>query len=300
MAALFAAALFVASGATRAFAQDLPEPLGRVSDFADVIPADTEAGLEDALRLAEEETTVEIAIVIVRDLGGRDINDYAVRLFEKWGIGQRGEDNGLLFITAIAEREVWIEVGYGLEPYITDGRAGRILDEEVLPGFSEDNFALGIVNGAYALRLALDETGYKPGLPRPAPSAGSRFAELVDKWAWLVVVTGILSVYAFTFMARTKSVWFGGAWGAGVGGLAGWLLGGWPFMLAGIGIAGVSGLFLDALLSNGYRQQKSSGKSTGWLGSGGGFRGSTGGFGRSGGGGFGGGRSGGGGAGRKF
>ena len=295
VAAAVGAAILAASALALprlALAQEFPEPRGYVSDFAEVIPPDVESPLEDALRLAEQETTVEIAVVTVKDLGGLDINTYAVKLFERWGVGQKGKDNGLLFITAIAERKVWIEVGYGLEGYITDSRAGRILDQEVLPDFKQDNFALGITRGARALRVALDETGYTTGQPAPAdegfnPEDLGIFQPLADK-LWLVIIIGFASIYAAAYMARTKSFWFGGLWGAGVGSVTGWV------------IAGFGGLILDFILSNAYRYSSSTGRSTTWTGSRGGFGGGIGGM-RSGGfGGFGGGRSGGGGAGRGF
>jgi uncharacterized protein len=297
--ALTLAAALLAAQPIRA--QDYPDPVGYVNDFANVIDSDIEAGLEDALRLAEEETTVEIAVVTVPDLGGLDINTYAVELFEEWGIGQRGEDNGVLFITAIAERETRIEVGYGLEPYITDGRAGRILDDSVRPAFREDNFSLGILDGVTAIRIALDETGYTEGA-RPPQESGidlGIFQPLADR-LWLVIVLGLLSLYVVTYMARTRSVWLGGVWGAGVGGLVGWIIAGWAGLAVGIAGIGFGGLVLDAILSTAYRYQSSSGRSTSWGRTWGGFGGAGGGF-RSGGfGGFGGGRSGGGGARRGF
>jgi uncharacterized protein len=300
--ALFAGLVALAP-AKGAHAQDLPEPRGYVSDFAGVLPADTKGALEEALRLAEQETTVQIAVVTVKDLGGDDINGYAVRLFEKWGIGKKGSDNGLLLITAIAERKVRIEVGYGLEGYITDSRAGRILDESVLPDFREDHFALGIVKGAEALRRALDETGYTSGA-EPSRDGGVTdlgiSQPLADK-IWLIILLGVFSLYAIGLMSRTRSIWFGSVWGAGVGGLTGWLAWGWPGLaIGGVGLAG-GGLMLDAMLSSAYRYNVSKGRSTKWHRTWGGFGGSVGGM-RSGGGfgGFGGGRSGGGGAKRGF
>ncbi len=301
VAAALLLALLLISVSAPAQAQDFPKPTGYVGDFADVFDAGTESQLEESLRLVDEETTVELAIVTVPDLGGTDIQDYAVRLFEAWGIGKKGEDNGVLLILALAERRVQIEVGYGLEPYITDSQAGRILDAEVVPDLAAGNYSQGLLNGAYAIRLQIQESGYEPGQPRPATGPDLGFLKpLADIPLWLVITLGLLSLYAVTYMARTRSVWLGGVWGAGVGGVLGWVIGGWAGL--GIGLAGlaVGGLFLDAILSSAYRYQSSSGRSTSWGRSWGGFGGAGGGM-RSGGfGGFGGGRSGGGGAGRGF
>ncbi len=297
-ALLLAAALLIAKPAR---AQDYPDPVGYLNDFAGVFDSASAAQFENALRLTEEETTVELAVVTVTDLQGVDINTYAVELFEKWKIGQGGQDNGILFITAIAEREVRIEVGYGLEPYITDARAGRILDDSVIPDFSVDDFALGIIKGAEALRIALDETGYTAGAPPPEPESTSGFLQSLIDNTWPLVVFGGGLIYVIAYLARSKSIWLGGIGGAAAGAIGGWFLGGWVGLLIGLFGLGIGGLILDAILSASYRFNSSSGRSTSWGSTRGGFGGASGGF-RTGGGfgGFGGGRSGGGGAGRKF
>lgn len=302
VSALAVLALVVAVWTTTApgaaLAQDLPKPVGYVNDFAGVIPDEVRSSLEDALRQTEQETSVEAVLVTVPDLGGSTIEEYAVRLFEEWQIGKKGEDNGVLLILAVEERKVRIEVGYGLEPYITDGRAGRILDESVIPDLRQDNFALGLARGALAIRTALDESGYTSGEP-PRAEAGA--LDGISNWLWLIVVAGGFSVYLFSYMARTRSIWLGGIWGAGAGAAAGWILAPWLGILVGIAGGAVLGLALDAILSSAYRNQSSAGRPTGWTHTWGGFSGAGRGPGTGGGfGGFGGGRSGGGGASRGF
>jgi len=284
-----------------------PKPVGYVNDFADVITSDIEAPFEDALRLFEEETTVELVVVTVPDLGGAPIEDYAVRLFSDWGIGKKGVDNGVLLILTVDERRVRIEVGYGMEPYLTDGQAGRILDNDVLPDLKQGNYALGLLKGAQKIAETIKGSDYQPGSVRSKPVAQTMpFPVHGDARTWVFLALAAASLYAVSFMARSRSFWFGGLWGAGAGGLLGWMLGiTWMLIALPIGL-GILGLLMDAMLSSAYQYQKKSGKSTLWRQSWGGFSGTgrggwSGGKGFGGGfGGFGGGRSGGGGASRGF
>ncbi len=281
-----------------AFAQELPRPVGYVNDFAGIIPDDTEAELEAILRQFEQETTVEIAVVTVTSLEGDPIEGYAVRLFQQWGIGKKGVDNGVLLLVAEAERDVRIEVGYGIEPYITDGQAGRILDNEVLPDLRQDNYAMGILKGVRAIGQAIQASDYVPGAARPRPS--NPVSQAFQGKIWILLAIGGASMYLFSFFARSKAIWPGGIWGAIVGGFIGWVIGGTVAIVGGILGAWAMGFALDALLSSAYRYQTSSGKSTSWGSSWGGFSGAGRGWGGGGSGGFGGGRSGGGGASRGF
>lgn len=295
---LMLSAIGLALFPTVATAQELPKPVGYVNDFAGVFTEEVRVNLENALRQTEQETSVEEVVVTVSSLGDSTIEEYAVRLFEEWGIGKRSEDNGILLILAVEERKVRIEVGYGLEGYITDGRAGRILDEAVIPDLRNNDYALGLSKGALAIRMALDETGFTSG--KPAPVEPDPLGGLTD-WLWLIVGLGLTSVYVVSYMARTKSIWLGGIWGAGIGALGGFILAPWFWIPIGLAAGGLLGLALDAILSSAYSNQSGSGRSTGWTHTWGGFSGagrrpgSHGGFG-----GFGGGRSGGGGASRGF
>ncbi len=163
------AAATVFCGITLAFAQEFPKPVGFVNDFAGVIPDDTESQLETALQQFEQEQTVEVTVVTVPSLEGDSIEGYAVRLFKEWGIGKKGVDNGVLLLVAVGERDVRIEVGYGMEPYITDGQAGRILDERVIPDLRLDNYAMGILRGIQGIEQAIYASDYVPGQGAPPP-----------------------------------------------------------------------------------------------------------------------------------
>jgi uncharacterized protein len=277
------------------FAQDLPEPVGFVNDFAGLLSSEASAQLEAQLNQLEQDTTAEIAVVTITTLDGEPVEYYANELFEEWGIGKSGEDNGILFLIAYEDRQTWIEVGYGLETIITDGRAGRILDNDVIPQFKKGNYEQGIISGTASIESYI-RTGSSPSAVEENPL--SDFVSKSDVWMPILFVMGFITIYLLGWMARTKSFWLGGVWGVICGLALGFAL---SHLAAIIGLSigfGIFGTFLDLLLSRNYRTRKTSGKPTGWTRTWGGFSGggrssSGGGFG-----GFGGGHSGGGGAGR--
>lgn len=252
-------------------AQSFPRPQGFVSDFAGLIDPTARAALESRLDKLSKETGAELAVVTVVSLDGDSIEDYAVRLFEDWGIGQKEANNGVLFITSLVDRKVRIEVGYGLEPVITDGRAGRILDSKVLPSFREGDYSSGIIAGAAAIE-ELIRSGAPPSVIEENP-----FRNLLKDKETLFTVIGLATIYVMSWMARTKSIWLGGVWGALVGAVLGLATGNiWALAGLTIGLALV-GVLLDIVLSRNYESRSSSGQSTGWYASGGGFRGGSGG-----------------------
>jgi uncharacterized protein len=132
---------------TSAVAQTLPKPAGRVTDLANVIDAGTEAQIAARLDQLERQTSSEVAVVTVPSLEGVPVDDYAVRLFKEWGIGQAKQDNGVLVLVAPNEREMRIEVGYGLEGILPDGLAGQIIREQFIPRFRDNDYNGGIRDG---------------------------------------------------------------------------------------------------------------------------------------------------------
>src|SRR5688572_19625334 len=125
----------------------LPKPAGRVTDLANVIDAATEAELDRRLDQLEQATSSEVAVVTLPSLNGVPVEDYAVRLFKEWGIGQAKTDNGVLVLVAPNEREMRIEVGYGLEGILPDGLAGQIMRENFIPRFRDNDYNGGIRDG---------------------------------------------------------------------------------------------------------------------------------------------------------
>lgn len=293
--------ILLASTTTAVESQTYPKPIGYVNDFANLLSLDTRNRLESRLSLLEIETTAEVTFLSIDNLEGNTLEAYAAGVFADWGIGKKGKDNGVLFLISLAEGSVRIEVGYGLESVITDGRAGRILDSDVVPYFDEGDFDTGIENGLIAI-----ENYIRDGTP-PSFIEENPIQKAIDRFHLpfpLLLILAIISVYILGFMARTKSIWLGGVWGFILGVFLGFGFGGWGFIISlPIGLT-ILGILLDVILSSNYRGRKSNGIPTNWASSWGGFSRTGGGFGASGRpggsfGGFGGGRSGGGGASRR-
>lgn len=147
------------------FAQDLPEPMcprRMVNDFTGMLTPQQVNSLEQKLRRFNDTTSTQIAVVTVPSLQGYDPNDYAQRLAEKWGIGQKGKDNGILLLVKPKSPEekgqVAIAVGYGLEGVVPDAIASRIIRNEIIPQFQNGNYYTGIDQGVDVLtKLASGE-----------------------------------------------------------------------------------------------------------------------------------------------
>lgn len=147
---------------------DLPSaPKRLVTDHAGVLGADQIRFLEQKLLNYQDTTSTQIAILIDKQVpGGYDYSDYAERVAEKWGIGQKGKDNGLLLYVAIDDRKIWIATGYGLEGAIPDALAKNIIDRIISPEFRKGDYFAGLEQGTSALMLAASgefEADQKPG-----------------------------------------------------------------------------------------------------------------------------------------
>ena len=135
------------ASAAPADAQTLPKPTSKVSDFAGVLTPAARADLESLLTTLEQDTTAEVVVATSASLGGISVEEYGNRVFNEWQIGKAALDNGVLVLVAPTEREMRIEVGYGLEGVIPDGLAGAIIRDEFLPDFRDGNYEAGILRG---------------------------------------------------------------------------------------------------------------------------------------------------------
>lgn len=129
-----------------AAALSLPAPTERffVNDFADVLSSETEDIIYAAGVQLFEKTGAQAVAVTVTSLDNASIEDYALNLGRNWGIGDEEKDTGVLLLLAVEEREVRIEVGYGLEGALTDAKTGILLDHYAVPAFGEDDFETGV------------------------------------------------------------------------------------------------------------------------------------------------------------
>lgn len=131
-----------------------PNPPRLVNDAAGVLSSDQVETLERKLVALDDSTSNQIAVVLIKSLGDYAIEDYAVKLFREWGIGNKKTNNGILIIAAIDDRKMWIEIGYGLEGAIPDVTASSIYRNEMVPEFRKQNYYQGIDNAINALTKA--------------------------------------------------------------------------------------------------------------------------------------------------
>lgn len=134
---------------------EYPNPTGYVVDAAELLSPVVEADLEAKLTNFATETTNEVAVVTVKSLNGLSIEDYSIHLAELWKVGQKVTDNGVIFLTALEDRKVRIEVGKGLEAILTDAKTGKILDDYVVPQFKNNQWSEGITSGVEALQTII-------------------------------------------------------------------------------------------------------------------------------------------------
>jgi len=139
-------------------APKFPTLTGRVVDDANILSAQTKDDLNTKLAALEQSTSRQLVVVTIPSLQGYDISDYGYQLGRAWGIGQAKLNNGILLIVAPTEHKVRIEVGYGLEPIVTDALSSVIIQTRILPQFRGGDFNAGVEAGVNALiqQLSLD------------------------------------------------------------------------------------------------------------------------------------------------
>lgn len=148
---LILSALLIALLPTAALGQEFPALAGRVTDVAGIIPADVETRLEQKLEALEQQSQRQLVVATIPDLQGYEISDYGYRLGRTWGIGDKERNDGALLIVAPNERKVRIEVGYGLEPVLTDGLSSLIINQDIVPRFKNGDMPGGIEAGVDAI-----------------------------------------------------------------------------------------------------------------------------------------------------
>ncbi|MGC1302850.1 MAG: TPM domain-containing protein, partial [Caulobacteraceae bacterium] len=197
-AILFAAfALLFAFAGPAAADLKFPPLTGRVVDDAHVLSPEVTAQLTQKLAALQAKNGRQLVVVTLPSLQGDDIEDYGYQLGRAWGIGQKGQDNGALFILAPNEKKVRVEVGYGLEPVLTDALSSVILQTQVLPRFRQGDIPGGVVAGTDALvqQLGLSDAEaqqqVQEAVRRPAP----RRHETVGAIFSLLLVIFVISAF---------------------------------------------------------------------------------------------------------
>jgi uncharacterized protein len=164
--------------------QNSPNPSGYVNDFAGILTnSDT---LEQELAQFDAETSNQIAVVTIPSLDGTPIEEYAVQLFEKWRIGQKTKDNGVLLLVAPNEKEVRIEVGYGLEGALPDITASAIIRNDILPHFKTNDFDAGVSAGVLAIMRAVQ--GEYSGESAQSTATAQAIRVLPTLIFWIIII----------------------------------------------------------------------------------------------------------------
>jgi uncharacterized protein len=157
-----------------------PPPDRRVNDYAGALSPAERDGLEQQLIAREATSQNQVVVAVFRSLGGESLEDYSIRLAKAWRIGQKGLDNGVIFLVFLEDRKMRIEVGYGLEGNLTDAVSSSILRDIVAPRFREGRIAEGIGAGLASIDRALAGTYQRPPGPnRGQPTHGFGWREVL-------------------------------------------------------------------------------------------------------------------------
>lgn len=264
----------------------LGQPAGFVNDYAEMMSGAARQSVEVRLQQFEKETSNEISVVTIESLKDDTIENFAEKLFKEWGIGKEDKDNGVLLLIAKEDRQMRIEVGYGLEGALTDAQSFWIIQNVMRPAFQTENYDQGISESVDKI-IAATKGEYVPSQTQ-TETRGINFKTIET----LLFFAFFVFIWLGAILARSKSWWAGGVIGAIIGIILIFVFS-WFVGLIAILVLAPLGLLFDFLVSRAYQTNKAKGLRPPWW-AGGGFGGRGGG--RSGFGGFGGGMSGGGGA----
>lgn len=230
--ALRLAVLVLCVSVGSAFAAPTFPPLtGRVVDNANVLSPRAEAQLTEELATLETQTGRQLVVVTLPDLQGYEIEDYGYQLLRTWGIGDKDRDDGALLIVAPTERKVRVEVGYGLEPVLTDALSSLIINQRIIPAFKEGKLEEGVVDGTQAIiqQLSLPEDEAKAAAAAQAKKS-SRDGEIGPAAIFVIfIIFWLLSGVMGGRRRRRGGLWWllplilsgggggsgGGRWGGG-------------------------------------------------------------------------------------
>lgn len=137
------ALLFLSGNVAMAQFPEKPDPPRLVNDLANFLSSSEQNALEKKLVAFDDSTSTQIAIVTITDIGAYDISDYAFQLGEKWGIGRKQKNNGILILAAKEQRAVFIATGYGVEDVLPDAICKRIVENIIIPNFKNGDFYTG-------------------------------------------------------------------------------------------------------------------------------------------------------------
>ena len=196
----------------------VPELWGtRVHDEAKVLSAPFVAQLEQVLKAHEDSTSNQIAVLIVPSLQGEVMEEYTLRVAEKWQLGQAKNDNGVLLFIAINDRKARIEVGEGLEGPLPDAICNQIIRNELAPYFRQDNYEGGVLASVNAITKSI--AGEYHQVSAPVQKRKTRGGSLLST---IIILIIIIVISSFRNRGGRGGGFYGGGWyGGGFGGRSG-------------------------------------------------------------------------------
>lgn len=245
IATLAGALAFALAGAPPARAADevvIPEAHGYVNDTAGVLSEETRAKLESFLDQVQRKTGAEFAVLTVASSAPLDPSDYKVRVFERWKLGKKGKDNGLLMLVSIQEHAVRFETGYGLEGPLPDGLESRIVRERMVPRLRAGDVDGAVTAGvlAAAQRIAAEKHVTLEWNGSELRYSDDDRPSGIPRWALALALFAAISMLRFALMGarygRRGGWWIGpGGFGGGFGGFGGGGMGGGGGSFGGFG-----------------------------------------------------------------
>ena len=144
-------------------AKEVPYLSGRVNDYGNVLSDAAERQLEQKLKIHEDSTSNQVVVLTIDALEDEFIEGYSIKVVETWKLGTKNNDNGVLLLVSVLDRKMRIEVGYGLEPYLTDAKSNRIIRNVITPNFRRGDYDSGIVEGVNAIVGTIEGTYVNDG-----------------------------------------------------------------------------------------------------------------------------------------
>lgn len=190
------------------------KPEGYLSDFARVVDPASKAEIERYCRAIENATGAQVALVTLENLQGEPVEDVANSLFRKWGIGQKGKDEGILLLLSVSDRRSRLEVGYGLEPYIPDGFAGSLL-REMRPALRESHYGDALLAAAHQIGQRIAQAKNVQIADAPSPQRRRKSEPHIPI---PILLGGVFLLFLLFAGSRGGRGGFGGGGGGG-----GWL-----------------------------------------------------------------------------
>jgi len=226
---LFSLALLVVVFAMPAIAEPISslKPTGYVDDFAGVLSATTENQLNEMCRQADQKADAQIAVVTIKSTDGEDIFKYSVDLYQKWGIGRKGKDRGVLVLLAVQDRKYHITVGYGLEPILPDGKVGGF-GREAVPYLRQGDYnaavslltsrVVNVIAKDAGVEITISQPGrITPRRPEATPLSPGAIVALIVLALIVLFVPPLRRMFFYIFLFSL----FGGGGGRSGGG-GGW------------------------------------------------------------------------------